>query len=52
VREGRVIQRLIMGDTKVLTASSSMKKNIVERGWFKTTTKMEKERTNNVLATQ
>jgi len=27
-------------------------KIIVERGWFKTTTKMEKERTNNVLATQ
>jgi cytochrome oxidase assembly protein ShyY1 len=40
-----------MGFAKELTASSSMKKIIVERGWFKTTTKMEKERANNVLAT-
>ena len=32
---------------------SGMKNNIVERGGaFKTTTKMEKERANNALATQ
>jgi hypothetical protein len=53
VREGRVIRRLIMGDAKELTISSSgMKKIIVERGGFKTVTKMEKERANNALATQ